>query len=37
MEELSPDEASFHGRWWVPDDPEHVVGGQLGLDGEFWP
>ena len=28
--------APFNGRWWLPDDPERKVGGQLDLDGEVW-
>jgi hypothetical protein len=28
--------APFDGRWWIPDDPDRVVGGRLSLIGEVW-
>ena len=35
-DDLSPDGAPFHGRWWTPNDPDHVVGGRLELSGGAW-
>jgi len=33
---LTPQGAPYLGRWWWPDDPKHIVGGQLALQDEVW-
>lgn len=33
---LTPQGAPYLGRWWWPDEPKHIVGGQLALQDEVW-
>jgi hypothetical protein len=35
-DQMRPEDAPFDGRWWIPEDPNNVVGGRLELEGEIW-
>ena len=34
--EITPKNGPFLRRWWLPDDPGNIVGGQPGLAGGTW-